>query len=99
MECRQPVRFRRLTDQTHACFIRCAATFAVIATETRSDDIVPLLLTTRRDRNDVIESQIFRRKFLTAVLTRVIVASVDVGTGKLDAIVILDANVLEKPDD
>ena len=47
----------------------------------------------------MIESQIFGRKFLSAVLTRVIVARVDVRARKLHPIVVLHTNVLQKTND
>jgi hypothetical protein len=47
----------------------------------------------------VIECEILGGKLLPAVLTRVIVARVDVGARKLHAVVVLNANIFEKPND
>ena len=83
----------------HTGFFRRSAAFLVIAPEAGSDDIVPSLLSARGDRHDVIERQVLRREFLSAVLTRVIVARVDVGPGKLHSIVVLHADVLQQTND
>ena len=47
----------------------------------------------------MIERQIFGGKFLAAVLTRVIIARIDVGARKLHSVVILDANVFQETND
>src|SRR5688572_24892941 len=99
MECRQPVRFAGLADQAHAGFFGCASALPVIAAEACRDNVVPTLLAAARNGDDVVECKILRRKFLSTVLTRVIVARVDVCAGKLDPVVILYSDVLEEPDD
>ena len=73
VECRQPVRFGRLADQTHPGFFGSAPALLVVASETRRHDIVPAFLPAGCDRQDVVEREIFRRKLLSAVLTRVVV--------------------------
>ena len=80
-------------------FFRRAAAFPVIAPEASGDDIVPALLSAHRDRHDVIERQILRREFLAAVLTRVIVARVDVRPRKFHAVMVLDADILQQAND
>jgi len=99
MERRQPVRFSRPADEPHACVFRRAAAFLMIAAEARSDNIVPALLAAHRDWNDVIEREILGGKFLAAVLARVIVARIDVGARKLNAVQVFYADVFEKAND
>jgi hypothetical protein len=69
----------------------------MIAAETSGDDVVPAFLPTRRDGNDVIECQIFGWELLPAILTRIVVAGIDVGAGELYSIVVFDTDVLEEP--
>src|SRR5690242_12987533 len=97
MEGRQPVWFGWLSDQVHTGFFRRAAALFMIAAEARGDNIVPALLSAHRDRNNVIEREIFGWKFLTAVLTRVIVARIDVGARKLDSVQVFHPDVFEEP--
>ena len=91
------MRLRRPTNQLHAGFIRSSAAFLVVTAEAGCDDVVPALLSARRNGHHVIEGQVFGREPLTTVLTRVIVAGIDVRARKFHAIVILYANVLQKP--
>lgn len=70
----------------------------MIAPEACRDDIIPSLLATGGDWNYVIEGQIFRGKFLAAILTRIVVASIDIRPGKFDAILVFYPNVFEQPD-
>jgi hypothetical protein len=81
------------------CLGRSPSTLLVVATEARSDDVFPGLLSTARDRNDVVEAEVFGRKALTAVLAFVIVPHVDVRTRKFDAGSVPDSNVLDQPAD
>src|SRR5215831_3494645 len=85
-------------NELHAGFFRSTSAFSVVAAEASGDNIVPPLLATQCDGYDVIKCQVFRRKFLTAVLTRVIVSSIDICPRKFHTIVILDPNVLKQPD-
>src|SRR5688572_4441958 len=78
VECRQPMRFRGLPDQTHTGLLRGAASLPVIATEACSNNVVPALLAACRHGNDMIKSQILGWELLSAVLTRVIIAGIDV---------------------
>src|SRR6476620_11643749 len=99
MESRQPMRFGGPANQVHTGFIRCAPAFPMVAAEASRDDVVPSLLSAECDRYHVIECKIFRWKFLSTVLTRVIVACVDIGSRKLHAIVILHTDILQQTND
>ena len=99
MEGRQPVWFGWLSDQVHTGFFRRAAALLMIAAEARGDNIVPALLSAHRDRNNVIEREILGWKFLTAVLTRVIVARIDVGARKLNSVQVFHPDVFEEAND
>src|SRR5437867_2633415 len=59
----------------------------------------PTLLSTERNRHDVIEGKVLGRKLLPAVLTRVVVTRVNVGARELHTIEVLDAHIFKKPDD
>ena len=52
------MRFGGLADEAHAGFVRRAAAFLMIATEACGDNIVPSLLSTHSDGQNVIERQI-----------------------------------------
>src|SRR5215469_6342518 len=93
------MRLGRLTNELHAGFVRSAATLLVIASKTCRDDVVPSLLSTGRNGDHMIERQIFRRKFLAAILARIVVACVNVRARKLDAIVVFHADILQQSND
>src|SRR5262249_22103564 len=95
----QPMGFGRLPDQAHTRFFRRPSAFPVIAAEAGRNDVVPALLPTGSHVYDVIERQIFGWEFLPTVLTRIVIARVDIGPRKLHAIMVLDAHVLEEPND
>ena len=99
MECGQPMRLGRLSNQAHSGLFRRAAALLMIAAETGRNDIIPTLLSTERNRHDVIEGKVLGRKLLPAVLTRIIVTRVNVGARELHTIEVLDAHIFKKPDD
>ena len=98
VERRQPVRLGGLPDQAHAGFFRRAAALLVIAAETGGDNVVPAFLPAAGNGHDMVERQIFGRKLLSAVLTRIVVPRVNVRPRKLHLVVVLDPDVLEQPD-
>src|SRR3954471_22368866 len=84
----------------HAGFCRRAPTFLAIARHAARGDVLPILAAAVRDRHDVIEGELARRKAVAAVLAAVIVACVDVRARKwhvVEAALYLD--VAEQPDD
>ena len=91
--------FGRLTNQVHAGLFGRTAAFPMIAPEAGGNDVIPTLLATERNRHDVVERQILGRKFFAAVLTRVIIARIDVRTRKLHTIQVLDSDIFKQPDD
>src|SRR5258708_29308747 len=68
----------RHPPQMHAGFTRRAPTFLAIARHAGRDDVLPVLAATLRDRHDVVERQLARRKLVAAVLALVVVPRVDV---------------------
>src|SRR5215471_1248884 len=90
------MRFGRLPNQAHSCFIRCAATLAVIAAEAGGDNIIPALLPARGDGHDVVERKIFGGELPPAILTRIVVPSINIGAGKLHPVVVLNPDVFEE---
>ena len=93
------MRFSWASNEFHAGFIGCTPTLLVIAAETGGDNVVPAFLSAKRHRYNVIESEIFGRKFLATVLTGVIIPRVDIRARKLYAIMILHPDVLQEADD
>src|SRR5262245_1067686 len=75
---RRPLGPARYPDQVHAGFTRGAPSLLSIAPDAAGDDVLPVLPAAVRHGYDVIERQIGGREGLAAVLTRVLVASVDV---------------------
>ena len=88
-----------MPDQAHAGLLRRATTLFVVAPEACGHDVVPLLLAATRHRNHVIERQVYGREFLSAVLTRIVVAGVNVRSRKLHFILVLDSYVAQQSDD
>jgi hypothetical protein len=87
-------------NQTHAGLIGRTATLAAVAADAAGDDVLPVLPAALGDRNDVIESQLRRGQSVTAVLARMIVACVDVGARKGDALGgSAHTNPAQQPDD
>src|ERR1051325_6993388 len=64
--------------QVHAGLAGCAAALPAIAGDTTCDDILPVLAATVRDRHDMVERELARGIRLATVLTRMVVAGVDV---------------------
>src|SRR6185369_1428221 len=98
MECRQPVRLGRPANESHAGFFRRASALPVIASEARGNDIVPALLSSECDRDDMVECQILGRKLFAAILTRVVISRINIGTGKLHAVVTLHTDIFQQAD-
>src|SRR5207245_2620374 len=99
MESRQPMGLAWPSDELHTCFIGRAPAFLVIAPETSCNDIVPAFLSTESHRHHVVESEVFGRKFLPAVLARVVISRIDIRARKLDAVVILHPDVFQQTND
>src|SRR5258708_23627205 len=94
------VRTSRHADEMHAGLLRGAAALAAVAGDAAGNDVLPIFSATLGDRHDMIEGEIGAGERLGAVLTRVLVARVDVRAGEGDVVDLsLDLDVTEQPDD
>ena len=75
---RRPQRSPWGTNYHHTCLRRCPPSFPAITSDTGCDDVFPILSSTITHRNHVVESKSIWRKSQTAILTSVIVSSVDI---------------------
>lgn len=92
---REPARFGGRPNQFHASLFGCATSLPVITSEAGGHDVIPLLLSASSDWDDVIESQIFSRGLLAAILAFVVVSRIDVRAGEFDLMPILDPNIVD----
>ncbi len=90
------VRAARRTQELHIGFFRRAATFAVVAPDTRAHKIFPRFRAATRTRKDVVERE--KRSCRAAVLAAMPIATKDVLARKLDTFV-RNADVCRKADD
>ena len=92
----QPPGFSGDADQLDAGLGGRSTSLSVVAAEASRYDVVPTLLATRRNRYDVIESQIFSGKRLPAILAGMPIPCVDIGSRELDATSLADTCVLDE---
>ena len=87
-------------QQSHARLGRRAAALPPVAADAAGDDVLPVLAAAVRHRDHVVEGQLRGREHLVAVLTRVVVARVDVRPRERHVIEpALDSDEAEEADD
>jgi len=89
-----------VTLQPHARLARRAPALLSVTTDTACHDVLPVLAAAMSHRDHVVERQLGRGERLTAVLTAVVVARVDIRAGERDVIEpALDFDESEEADD
>jgi hypothetical protein len=84
--CRNPFGFPGTSYQFHAGLFRGAASLPMIAFETACDDVIPGFPASSGYRLDVVEREILRGIFFPAVLTGVVIPSINICPAKLDVL-------------
>src|SRR5262245_15012869 len=95
-------RFGPLRDaaKMHPGFGRCSPSLFSVASHATGNNILPVLPAALGDRHDMIEGQLVGGKLVTAVLTLVIVASVNIRPRKWHVIEApLDLDVTQQAND
>jgi hypothetical protein len=75
-----------MPDQFHARFFRISASFFVVAFKAAADDVIPGFSASLHDRNDMVKREVFGRTLLAAILTGIVIASVNIRSAKLDVL-------------
>ena len=81
---RMPARLARLPDQVHAGLLRGAVGLARVARDAGADDILPRGRAVVLPRHHVVEIQVARVEFFSAILAGVFVALKNIVPGELD---------------